>query len=176
MFLGEPLVIQVIVGSILVVGGIITLNLSEGYISVNFGSAYLPLLASLLFAVSNIIRKLGTNIQPDAVLGAQSSTLAGLLAFSLYLALKGGLKDIRVSRRNTPWLAGSGLVNAFAWIALTMAINLGRVSLVSSIIYSYPLFSVVLTRIFLREERLNLQVVLGSLLIVLGVMVVSFFG
>jgi drug/metabolite transporter (DMT)-like permease len=175
MFLGEPLDIPVIVGAIIVVIGIVALNLSDGHISVNLGSVYLPLTASLLFAVSNIIRKLGTNIQPDAVLGAQSSTLAGLLSFILYLAFKGGLKDIQFSRRNIPWLAGSGLVNAFAWIALTMAINLGRVSVVSSIIYSYPLFSVVLTRVLLKEEKLTLQVVVGSLLIVIGVIVVSFF-
>ncbi len=175
MFLGEPLVIPVIVG-VIIVGGIVVLNLSDGHISVNLASVYLPLTASLLFAVSNIIRKLGTNIQPDAVLGAQSSTLAGLLAFSLYLFFKGGLKDIQISRRNIPWLAGAGLVNAFAWIALTMAINLGKVSVVSSIIYSYPLFSVILTRILLREERLTLQVVIGSLLVVLGVIAVSFYG
>jgi len=92
------------------------------------------------------------------------------------LAFKGGLKDIQTSRRNIPWLAGAGLVNAFAWIALTMAINLGKVSVVSSIIYSYPLFSVILTRILLREERLTMQIVIGSLLIVIGVIVVSFFG
>ncbi len=66
----------------------------------------------MLFAVSNVIRKIGTDIRPHAVLGAQSSTLAGLIAFGLYLGAKGGFNDIQASQRNINWLAGSGVVNA----------------------------------------------------------------
>ena len=176
VFLGEPLVLPVVLGAVLVVAGIASLNLKDGRLSIEVGSVYLPFLGALLFAVSNIIRKMGTNLQPHAVLGAQSSTLAGLIAFAVYLAVKGGFKDLRMSRQNIPWLAGAGFVNAFAWITLTMAINLGRVSVVSSIIYSYPLFSVLLTRVLLRDEPLNRYIVIGSLLIVLGVAVVSLLG
>jgi len=176
LFLGEPLALPVVLGAVLVVVGIASLNLKDGRLSIELGSVYLPLLGALLFAVSNIIRKMGTNLQPHAVLGAQSSTLAGLLVFVVYLVVKGGFKDLRVSRENIPWLAGAGFVNSFAWITLTMAINLGRVSVVSSIIYSYPLFSVLLTRVLLRDEPLNRYIVVGSLLIVLGVAVVSVLG
>jgi len=176
LFLGEPLVLPVVFGAVLVVLGIASLNLKDGRLSIELSSVYLPLLGAILFAVSNIIRKIGTNLQPHAVLGAQSSTLAGLLVFVAYLVVKGGFKDLRVSKQNIPWLAGAGFVNAFAWITLTMAINLGRVSVVSSIIYSYPLFSVLLTRVLLRDEPLNRYIVVGSLLIVLGVAVVSLLG
>jgi drug/metabolite transporter (DMT)-like permease len=176
LFLGEPLALPVVFGAILVVLGIASLNLKDGRLSIEIGSVYLPLLGSLFFAVSNIIRKMGTNLQPHAVLGAQSSTLAGLIAFIAYLSVKGGFKDLRVSKQNISWLAGAGFVNAFAWITLTMAINLGRVSVVSSIIYSYPLFSVLLSRVLLRDEPLNRYIVIGSLLIVLGVAVVSILG
>ena len=175
-FLGEPLVLPVVLGAVLVVLGIASLNLKDGRFSIELGSVYLPFLAALFFAVSNIIRKMGTNLQPHAVLGAQSSTLAGLVVFIFYLGARGGFKDLRMSRQNIPWLAGSGFVNAFAWITLTMAINLGRVSVVSSIIYSYPLFSVLLTRVLLRDEPLTRSIVIGSLLIVLGVTVVSILG
>jgi uncharacterized membrane protein len=57
-----------------------------------------------------------------------------------------------------------------------MAINLGRVSMVTSIIYSYHLFSVLLSRMLLKDEALNSLMVIGSLLIVLGVVVVSLLG
>ncbi len=176
IFLGEPLLLTVVLGAVFVVTGIVSLNLKDGRLSVDPRSIYLPLIASLLFAVSNIIRKLGTNLQPNAVLGAQASTLAGLLVFVIYLGVKGGFKDLQVNKQNIGWLAGSGFVNAFAWISLTMAINLGRVSVVSSIIYSYPLFSVILSRLLIRDEAISRYVVAGSILIVLGVAIVSLLG
>jgi uncharacterized membrane protein len=131
----------------------------------------------VLFAVSNILRKLGTNLLPDPVLGAQFSTLAGLVAFVVYLAATNGFGKIDVNRGNAPWLVGSGVVNAVAWIALTMAISLGRVSVMTTIVYSYPLFSVILARLFLRDtESLTRYTVAGSVLIVLGVVLVSLLG
>jgi uncharacterized membrane protein len=75
------------------------------------------------------------------------------------------------------WLTGSGAVNAVAWIALTMSITAGRVSVMTSIVYSYPLFSVLLARLMLSDaENLTGRVVAGCVLIVLGVVLVSLLG
>ena len=177
LFLGEPLVIPVIVGALLVVGGIVLINMRGGGLSLELESIYLPLGASVLFAFSNILRKMGTNLLPDPVLGAQFSTLAGLVAFAAYLGATNRLKHINVNSGNAPWLVGSGVVNAVAWIALTMAISLGRVSVMTAIVYSYPLFSVILARLFLRDtENLTKYTVAGSVLIVFGVVLVSLLG
>ncbi len=174
LFLGEPLVFPVIVGALLVVGGIVLINVKGGTLSFQLDSIYLPIGASVLYAVSNILRKIGTNLLPDPVLGAQFSTLAGLVAFVAYLGTNNRLKKINVNSGNAPWLVGSGLVNAVAWITLTMSISLGRVSVMMAIVYSYPLFSVILARFFLRDtEDLTKYTVAGCVLIVLGVVLVS---
>ena len=175
-FLGEPLVPAVLLGSLCVVAGIACINLKDGQLSMDLNLVYLPLGAAFLYALSNIIRKMGTNLQPHAVLGAQVSTLAGLIACGVYLAAKGGFKELQVNRGNIGWLAGAGAVNAIAWITVTMAINLGRVSVASSIIYSYPLFSLLISWLLLKDESYTRYMVIGSLLIVLGVAVVSLFG
>jgi len=177
LFLGEPLVLTVIVGALFVVGGIVLINMKGGNFSFELGSIYLPLGGSVLFAVSNILRKMGTNLLPDPVLGAQFSTLAGLVAFVVYLGATNRLGKIEINRGNTPWLVGSGVVNAIAWIALTLSISLGRVSVMTAIVYSYPLFSVILARLFLKEsEGLTKYTVAGCVLIVLGVVIVSLLG
>lgn len=176
VFLGEPLLLPVVLGALCVVGGIACINLKDGRLSVDWKLVYIPLGASFFYAVSNVIRKMGTNIQPHAVLGAQVSTLAGLFACAVYMAAKGGFKDLQVNRGNVGWLAGAGAVNALAWITVTMAINLGRVSVASSIIYSYPLFSLLLSKLILRDEAYTRFMVIGCLLIVLGVAIVSLFG
>ena len=177
LFLGEPLVLPVILGALLVVGGIVMINMKRGKLSFELGSIYLPIGASLLFAVSNILRKMGTNLLPDPVLGAQFSTLAGLMASLVYLVATNRLNKIDVNRDNAPLLVGSGIVNAFAWIALTLSISLGRVSVMSAIIYSYPLFIVILARFLLKDtEVLTKYTVAGCVLIVLGVVMVSLLG
>ncbi len=176
LFLGEPIVPAVVLGSLLVVAGIACINLKDGRLSLDWGLVYLPLGAAFLYALSNIIRKMGTNLQPHAVLGAQVSTLAGLITCGVYLAAKGGFKRLEVNRNNVWWLAGAGAVNAVAWITVTMAINLGRVSVASSIIYSYPLFSLLISWLLLRDESYTRYMVIGSILIVLGVAIVSLFG
>jgi len=177
LFLGEPLLFPVVAGSALVVAGIALMNMRGGRLSLKANSIHLAAGASLMFAASNIFRKLGTDISPYAVLGAQSSTLFGFAAFMVYMVAKGGFRGLNVNRGNFWWLAGSGAVNAVAWIALTMSIAAGRVSVMTSIVYSYPLFSVLLARLMLRDtETLTRRVVAGCVLIVLGVVLVSLLG
>ncbi len=176
LFLNESLLLPVVLGALLVVGGIVLINMKDGHLSLDWKLVYLPLCASVLYAVSNVLRKMGTNLLPHAVLGAQVSTFSGLIACTVYLAAKGGFKNLQLNKQNVQWLAGSGIVNAFAWITITMAISLGRVSVATSIIYSYPLFSVLLSRFMLRDEAVNRYMVIGSTLIVLGVVVVSLLG
>lgn len=176
LFLGEPLVLPIIVGSLLVVFGIVFINYSEGKLSLDLSRLYLPLAGSFLFAIANILRKLGTNAIPHSVLGAQFSTLAGLIVAVTYMRLKGTLK-FSFDKETTPMLVGSGTVNAIAWITLTMAISMGKVSVMSAIIYSYPLFSVILARFMLKDtEPLTRNTVIGCILIVLGVVLVSLLG
>jgi drug/metabolite transporter (DMT)-like permease len=176
LFLGEPFALPILLGSLLVVGGIGLINLKGGRLSINLGALYLPVGASILFAIGNILRKMGTNLLPHSVLGAQFSTLAGLAACVGYMGVRGTLR-INVNRDTGYWLVGSGVVNAFAWITLTMAISRGKVSVMSAIIYSYPLFSVILARFMLRDsEELTRNTVLGCVLIVLGVVLVSLLG
>jgi drug/metabolite transporter (DMT)-like permease len=174
LFLGEPLLFPVVAGSALVVGGIALMNVGGGELSLKMNGVHLAVGASLMFAISNIFRKMGTNISPNAVLGAQFSTLFGFILFIVYMVAKRGFSGLVVNRGNIWWLAGSGVVNAVAWIAIVASISAGRVSVMTSIAYSYPLFSVLLAHLMLRDtENLMWSVVAGCVLIVLGVVLVS---
>jgi uncharacterized membrane protein len=57
-----------------------------------------------------------------------------------------------------------------------MATEVGSVSVVTTIVFSYPLFSLLLSWIFLRkQENLTLRIALGCLVVVAGVVLVSIF-
>lgn len=176
IFLNEPLVWSVIVGAFLLFIGISVLNSLSGQVLLTSRNLYLPVGAAFFYAISNVIQKLGTNLQPNAILGAQVSTFAGLLACLTYLAAGKSFGKLQINRGNINWLAGSGVVNAAAWVMITMAISLGRVSVITPLIYSYPLFSLILSRLFISDEVINRTIVFGSVLVVIGVVIVSIFA
>jgi drug/metabolite transporter (DMT)-like permease len=53
------------------------------------------------------------------------------------------------------------------------ALETGPVSVVTTIVYSYPLFALITTRLLMREEKLTTRTIAGSTLVVLGVAIVT---
>ena len=90
----------------------------------------------------------------------------------IYLSVKGGFSKIELGEGNVKWFVGAGVFNAVAWIAITSAIGVGDVSVVSSIIYSYPLFSMLFSRWIISDDPFTRNMIIGCLLISLGVIVV----
>ena len=73
------------------------------------------------------------------------------------------------TRRGVTWFALTGLFNCCAILALYTALDGGAVNIVSPIAFSYPLFTLLLNAVILREEHLSLRLVAGVALTVGGV-------
>ena len=173
-FLGEPMLLTVVAGAALVVLGVYLISGSEGLGQVNSGALVAPALSATFYAASNVFRKLGLNVQAHSVLAAQSSTISGLLFFTGYLLASGLTGDLHAPRRSLLYYLAAGLVGAVSWIAIMRAMNLGTVSVVGTIAFSYPLISLVLTWLLLRDqERITAKTVLGCATIVAGVILVT---
>ncbi len=74
------------------------------------------------------------------------------------------------TRRGVCWFALTGLCNASGVLAMYTALEHGSVTVVSPIVATYPLFTMTLNSVLLREERLSARLVLGVALMVGGVM------
>jgi len=123
-----------------------------------------------------VIRKAGLNIHPDPILGAQAGAAAGTLGFLLYLAATGRLSKIKAKRRSLGYFSASGFLSSLGWIALMMAMQRGTVAVVTTIVFSYPLFSLILSWLLLKgQEDLSRVVVIGCVIIVAGVIIVSIY-
>jgi drug/metabolite transporter (DMT)-like permease len=72
-----------------------------------------------------------------------------------------------------PWLLAVGFCNGMAVLAMYAALARGKVSVVSPLIVTYPLFTVALSALFLRGERLDARVLAGVALTVAGVVVLA---
>ena len=174
VFLGEPMLLTVVAGAALVVAGVYLISGSEGLGRVSGGALVAPVLSAVFYAVSNIFRKLGLNLQPHSVLAAQSSTLSGLLLFAGYLLASRQTRDLATPRRSLLYYVAAGLVGGVGWVAIMKAMNLGTVSVVGTIVFSYPLISLALTWLLLRgQERITTRTVLGCVTVVAGVVLVT---
>jgi uncharacterized membrane protein len=106
------------------------------------------------------------------MIGAATS----LASFSIYLVATGQLGLFKLTPGSRKFFALSGLVVTVAWLCMYSAFALGRVSVVSALIGTSPLFTLVLSLVFLRDtERLNMRTALGCLSIVAGAMVITLF-
>jgi drug/metabolite transporter (DMT)-like permease len=70
------------------------------------------------------------------------------------------------------WFAATGFCNCVAVLALYAALERGAVNVVSPIAATYPLFTLLLNAIILREEKLGTRLLGGVALMVAGVALV----
>jgi len=137
-------------------------------------SLVFPLLATLTVSLSTIVRKHGLNICNEPLLGVAigySSTFLLYLVLSIFSNCKRGSmfsgKDFRLF-----WKAGVGM--SLAWILSFYALRHERVSIVTSLIQTEPLFILFFTHLYLKElECVSFKLLISALLIVTGVMFVS---
>jgi len=129
------------------------------------------ILASFAWGFAPIIFKLGlkaevSNLIAIMVHNFSAFLLASFLVFALGEPLKVGFREL-------VFISIGGLISGFlALIFYFEAIRHGKVSIVAPIASTSPLWSV-LFAYFLLGESLNLQKLVGALLIVLGITLLS---
>ncbi len=129
------------------------------------------ILASLVWGLAPVFFKMGLKSGVSNLLALAVHNLSAfLLASVLYILIDGssrtGLKEIT-------FLAMGGILSGFVGLFLFFeAIKHGKVSIVSPIASTSPLWSVLFAFLILGEE-LNLQKLLGALLIVSGIVLLT---
>ncbi|MDA1000565.1 MAG: EamA family transporter [bacterium] len=133
----------------------------------------LPILSGLSIAVSNILQKVGVGGMDSLLLGGflQGASAAVIGPFLLKAAT--GWQPFMFNKSSLRYFFFSGLSLAMAMFTLLYALRGGRVSLISPILATGPLFALALTRLFLhKKEKITLRIAGGATLIVAGVLLV----
>lgn len=73
-------------------------------------------------------------------------------------------------RRTVAWFAATGLLNGTGVILMYLSLNQAPVSLVAPVVAAYPLITVVLSSVLLRDEPLSVRIAVGSVITVAAVM------
>jgi drug/metabolite transporter, DME family len=174
IFLAEAWVPQNIVGTLLVIGGTMVLSFSKPATGEwrKLDVIY-PLVGAMAFGGSAILRKAGLDVVGIPVLAAAvTAGSAALFSFAL-LQVQGGKQAFKLTRRSAAWLFPAGFINTAAMLSVFYALSHGKVVIVEPLVSSNPVLTLLFTAIFLRDlEVINLRVITGALLTVVGTILV----
>ena len=174
VFLAEAWVLQNVIGTLLVIGGVIVLSMAKPAqgewrkIDVIY-----PLIGALAFGASTTLRKAGLGfINIPLLAAAVTAGSAAVFSFTL-LQVQGGKKAFKLTRRSAAWLFPAGVFNTAAMLSVFFALSHGKVVIVEPLVSSNPVTTLLLTSIFLRDvESLTLRVIIGAALTVTGTILV----
>ncbi len=172
LFLGETLALGQLVGLVLVVGGVALMALRGGTGGRRWSMWVLglPLAAALVRGAIQPAIKSGLALWHEPLAAAAIGyTLSAVVIVSLVgrRALASGPAD----RTGKLWFVGVGLSNGLATLLLYAALGLGSITVVAPLVAVFPLIAVVMSYLFLHDEKLHAIGLLGILISVVGVIV-----
>jgi DME family drug/metabolite transporter len=174
IFLAENWVVQNILGTLLVIAGVIILSLAKpAQQEWRKLDVVYPLIGAMAFGASAILRKAGLGFVNVPILAAAVTAGAAALFSFCLLQIQGGKEAVRLTRKSAAWLFTAGFFNTAAMLSVFYALSHGKVVIVEPLVSSNPVMTLLLTAIFLRDlEALNFRVIAGALLTVAGTILV----
>jgi len=170
LFLGERMPAQAIASAVGVVVGVALLSWKAGAVRKGFVGW------SLLWPVA------GAVVRGLAQVGAKAGLLiwgspfaASLISYAVSSATVVGADRLRrsqkprLTRESIAWFAGTGILNGSAVLLMYAALSMAPVWTVAPVVASYPLITVILGAIVLKDERLSWRAVAGAAITVAAI-------
>ena len=173
--LGEQLTPAVGAGTALVVGGITLLSLREEKTGAWMNILVtLPLLSAFVAGSTQVIRKIGLAQITLPILGAAVTTGTSFLAVALSLTVSRKWPSLDFNRQSLGYFILAGCAVTLGVASVYMSLYLSDVVIVAPLASLSPLYSLVLSAVFLREvEVITVRKVVAAALIVLGVVLIT---
>jgi transporter family protein len=176
LILGEPITPLGIIGTLLVVIGIVFTSWRIDQHLTSFRWTYLlyPIATALITAVVHPLRRYAMVQSHEPLFFTAIVGPVSLLSFAMYYALPVcGEKLVWHRGAFWPFLI-SAVFETTAVLLMLFAFTLGPVVIVSPIASTTPIWTALLSAIFLRKvERINLASVIGTVCVVAGVIAIS---
>lgn len=174
LFLGEPLGARELIATAIIVLGTMALSAQQGGdVSLRSRAVlWLPLSAAALRAIAQVLSKAGLALWPNPLAAVLVGYTVSTAVIWMATALPGRRRPAFVlSGRGMLWFALTGVLNGAAVLSMYSALNGGPVHIVSPIVATYPLFTLALGALVLRQERLSRRLMGGVALTVAGVVI-----
>ncbi len=176
LFLGEPLTLPGMVGTLLIVSGIVLTSWRIDKSVPSFRWAYLfyPIATVLLTTMVHPLRRYALLQAHEPLFFAALVGPTALLSFTAFY-LSPACDEKLVWDRRAFWpIALSGAFETAAILLMLNAFASGPVVVVSPITATAPIWTMILSAIFLREfEKVDAASVIGTITVVTGVITIS---
>ena len=174
VFLAEAWVLQNVIGTLLVIGGVIVLSMAKpAQGEWRKLDAIYPLIGAVAFGASTTLRKAGLGFIDFPLLAAAVTAGTAAIFSFILLQIQGGKAAFKLTRPSASWLFTAGVFNTAAMLSVFFALSHGKVVIVEPLVSSNPVTTLLLTWIFLRDiESLTLRVITGAALTVTGTVLV----
>ncbi len=163
IFLGEILTLKTLTMSLLIFTGILLLSHPSGridYLGMLFG-----LLTGLFTALSSFLVKFGNHVEYNPM-------FAAFVGFAISTALMTPVVLKNFTAKGTGWYFIAGIFAAFAHLVRYIVLEYTPVTVVEPITSSYPLFTIALSFLFIREKEIfTKRALLGTASILAGIFV-----
>src|ERR687895_1233837 len=169
--LGEEPSVLIVVGTILVVAGIVLVSWKPEQQLAAFRRWHLllPLGAAFLTGMNHPIRRYVLAMANEPLFFSALMGSVSLAGFLIYLAASPRSQRLVWNRGGLLLFLATGLFETLSILLIITALSIGPVVVVAPIAASYPIWALIETRIFLRQmEPINLKTVLGIFSVVAG--------
>jgi uncharacterized membrane protein len=171
--LGERVTLPIVVGTLVIVLGTTLLSLSGRHVGFRPRLLWLPLLSAMCFGMVSILRKLGLG-GAGPIIGTALNVTTAAVAFGAFMLATGQREALIARGRPLAYFAAAGLMENTAVFLNIVALGMGTVSVVTPLNGTSPIFVLLLSFFFLRGiEVLTARIVAGTILIVLGIYLIS---
>jgi len=179
VFLNETLTLQISIGIIAVIAGIVIferdMNNGMRLGQRNRKDLLFPLLSALFFSFAVVFRKMGLNILDSPIFGVTVGFVTSLVIYSIMCLLSKKLREsISIEKKDLPYFCGAGIFLTAAWLTLFYALSLGDAIIVTPLANLHPLVVLVLSYFFLgKVEKITKMILVGACIVVVGVLLIT---
>ncbi len=130
--------------------------------------------AALAYAISSVLIRQGLADLAPPLVGAAVGLLSGTLALAIIGTRNLGGAKLVQNKRSIVFLLISGVAASLGVVSSFFALSLAPVVLVSPLQSTSPLFTLLLSYLFLSHlERITPKLIMGSILVVLGAILLT---
>jgi drug/metabolite transporter (DMT)-like permease len=173
ILLGESLHLSQLFGIAAIAGGVM-LMFRGRRLALTPASFWMVLPALTAAAVRGVIQpviKFGLELWPSSIAAAVIGYTISSAVLILFAILRNRGMPRHFDRRGALWFAAVGICNGLAVLLMYAALGRGPVALVSPLVASYPLITVLLSHLFLKEEPVNAPLMAAVAATVAGVVI-----
>lgn len=172
--LNEKINMPIVIGTILVVLGVVFLSWFRPKKHVRFPDLVFALVGAVFIGIATVVTKLGLNISNLPYSAVAISTTAGVATLFAIISISNKWGTISKNFHDATFFIASGIFIGIAFIIFFTALSIGDVSVVFPLNRTQPLFAMLFAWIlFKNQDHITRYTIIGATTIVLGGALVS---